>query len=167
MTQISSHFAARRPEGKKSILRDWVEALPPRMQGTLLTAIRGCDISGKHEPVKHLVRAYRGLLLHSMNDKPQTFIAIVNYDDAADRSKLWQLMESLLDDHDAYPNHYLMHLIHSAEIVGYTHPHSGCRSLWLSFYRRFCRKFHMTSESETELYARLDEPDEAAFASKQ
>jgi hypothetical protein len=36
-------------QGKEfqSVLQDWVCNLPLRMQGTLLTAIRGCDLTPK------------------------------------------------------------------------------------------------------------------------
>lgn len=43
----------------RSVLRDWVMELPLREQGTLLTCIRGCDLTPK-------------LPLHSLHLQPET-----------------------------------------------------------------------------------------------
>ena len=43
----------------KSVLQNWVMALPLREQGTLLTAVRGCDLTPKF-PLDSLERRLVG-----------------------------------------------------------------------------------------------------------
>ena len=59
----------------KSVLQDWVMELPLRFQGTLLTAVRGCESNctqhlypwrGFVEPVAALLLAISGVILFVM-----------------------------------------------------------------------------------------------------
>lgn len=63
----------------------------------------------------------------------------------------------LVNDHDGYPHHFLLHLIHCAEVVGYKHPDSNIRENWLSFYLLMSAQFHMTPETEDEMDYRLND----------
>lgn len=142
-----------------SILQDWVATLGLRHQGVLLTAVRGCDTVPREDPSKALTRAYRGTILNAhCGDaaKAQTFIEAVGSDDLRRR------MNAVIRDHDALPHHYIMHLVHAAEIVGYKHPDPDVRRDWLAFYAGMVGKFHMAVEAEAELDARLD-ADEDTF----
>lgn len=160
-------FRSKRPDGQTSIVRDWVAKLPARMQGVLLTAIRGCDTSPREAPIKWLARVYRGTVIHGLNDNPKTFIQVIDYENAGSINGLMQFMKAVIWDHDEYPHHYLMHLIHAAQIVGEFHPHPTCRSMWIAFYDDMCRKMHMRPETREQLSARLEEPNEEIFAKNQ
>jgi hypothetical protein len=160
-------FRSIRPVGQKSIVREWVASLPARMQGTLLTAIRGADTSPREAAVKTLARMYRATVIHGLNDEPLTFLMIIDYDHEGFRREVQAMMNAVASDHDALPHHYLMHLIHAAQIVGEFHPHFHCRAMWAGFYVRMCRKMHMTPETLAELRARLEEPNETSFANAQ
>lgn len=160
-------FRSKRPDGQDSIVREWVSLLGPRMQGVLLTAIRGADTSPREAAIKTLARYYRSTVIHGLNDDPQTFLKLCDYENDDDRKSVIRLMEEVLRDHDAFPHHYLMHLIHAAEIVGYFHPNDACAATWESFYRRFCNKLHMRCESKSEIVARLCEVSESKFAAAQ
>lgn len=144
----------------KSILQDWVQRLGLRHQGVLVSAVRGCDTAPKHDPIKLLVRAYRGDTLNAhCGDvaKAATFMTRPSYDE------LMALMESVAKDLDHYPQHYVAHLVHAAEIAGYYHPEPNRRIAWGFFYREVCRRWHVTPETRAQLDRRLN-ADEATFA---
>jgi len=147
-----------------SILRPWVEGLGLRFQGVLLSAVRGCDTAARHDVSKRLVRVYRAEILQTRLQgdpkKSKSFIEHAEVYEAEAR------MNAFLDDCDHYPSHYVMHLTHAAEIVGYHHPDPIRRDLWRSFYRQLCAKFHLAPETQEELRLRLEE-DEEAFHAKQ
>lgn len=154
------------PPGKaapRSVVQDWVATLGLRHQGVLLAAIRGSDTARKHAPVKLLSRAYRGQLLNPhVGDlkKAKSFM------EAVDADELLRRMNSVIEDHDDIPHHFLLHLTHAAEVMGYYHPDDRIRSAWNCFYISMCRKFHMHPESKVELDYRLN-ADEERFAAAQ
>ena len=81
-----------------------------------MSVIRGCDNAPKEDPCKALARCIRYVLLHSFSDKPSSFIENVDDDELKRR------MVAVLSSHDEYPVHYIMHLLHATEIIGYKHP---------------------------------------------
>ena len=134
----------------KSVLQDWVAELPLRHQGVLLTAIRGCDTSPKEDDVKALARSYRCALLNAFVGDPKKSVSFIEW---VSPETLRERMLRVTKNHDHYPHHYIMHLVHAAEILGYYHPFLA--SEWLWFYQVMCRKLHMTPETKAELDARL------------
>lgn len=142
----------------KSVVKDWVSHLGLRHQGVILTAIRGCDTVQKIDPIKDLARAYRERILNCFCGDPikaKSFIERFNI------VQLRDIMEAIVKSHDHYPHHYLMHLIHASEIIGYKDRQDGQFSLWLHFYNRMCSKMHMKPETEEELDVRLTMEEEA------
>lgn len=150
-----------------SVLKDWVMELPLAMQGTLLTAVRGPDGVRKDHPVKLLIRTLRRVILHGAKPTPNGFMSkseVVNSPAMAA-----ELMLPLNDHHeisywlnklfahymDECPHHWLMHFIHSAEIIGYTHPVKETSMLWLKVYVEACYSFHMNIEAKTDMIERL------------
>lgn len=151
------------PAALQPILKPWVMALGLRHQGVLLTAVRGCDTVNKHCPVKALVRAYREtiLLAHCGDSKKsKSFIERFGVGD------LTGIMREVVENHDSLPHHYLMHLIHASEIVGYKQTHSDQAIKWREFYEAMCNKMHMCPEAEWQLDKRLN-ADEDSFAKAQ
>jgi hypothetical protein len=57
--------------------------------------------------------------------------------------------------HDELPHHYLMHLMHGAQILGYKHPEPEFRERWLEFYVEMVEDAHLKTESEEEMDVRL------------
>lgn len=145
-----------------SVLKPWVMRLGLRHQGVLLTSVRGCDTAPKHDASKLLARDYRGEILkcHCGNaSKAATFIEEPSHE---------ELIKRFLDyrkNLDHYPHHYVMHLVHAAEIVGYYHPSVPRRELWNQFYRDLCRGLHVNPETKEELDARLN-ADEETFGER-
>lgn len=170
----------------KSILQPWVMTLGLRHQGVLLTAVRGCDMAPKESASKTLTRYYRSAILEAHcgdATKSKSFIEVpvsIEVFKAAE--------DAFFHEWDALPLHYVMHLAHAAEIVGYymtpdsviqvqemgktrchlstmVHP-QHIQHAWHAFYLRVCKKLHMTPETKAELDARLNK-DEDAFGRDQ
>jgi len=132
-----------------SVLQPWVEQLGLRHQGVLMACVRGCDSVPKEDATKALARCLRAVLLVSFDPKPTSFIEHVDDDE------LQRRMIAVLKNHDHYPVHYIMHLLHGSEIVGYKHPDREVRDVWHWFYVKLAGCFHLNVESEEELDARL------------
>lgn len=131
-----------------SILKPWVEKLGLRHQGVLMSCVRGCDNVPKDDPTKKLVRCLRAVCLRSYDAKPSSFIEHV------DDEELQNRMIAVLKSHDHYPVHYIMHLLHGSEIIGYKWPEPEA-IFWRWFYEKLANCFHLNVETEDKLDARL------------
>lgn len=132
-----------------NIVQPWVEQLGLRYQGTLICAMRGCDGVGKEDSSKPLIRGLRGLVLEPASERPSSFINLVS------QERINQRFVAFLQNFDHYPVHYVLHLMHAVEIIGYYHPNKGCAYYCDHYYRKFCRKIHMNPETKDQLNARL------------
>lgn len=146
----------------ESVLQDWVHTLPFMQQALLLTGMRGPDGLPKYCSVKPIIKCLRGAVC-----KPAAKRLIGNED-----SFMWIDYEAFnvsanvfFDDTDIYPMHFLMHLIHCAEVVGYKYERHDnsinvspltIREYWKNFYYYSCEKFHMYPETEQQMDARLN-----------
>ncbi len=142
-----------------SVLQRWVERLGLRHQGVLMSCVRGCDGVPKDDPSKLLARCLRAVLLVSLDEKPTSFIEKV------DDKELERRMIAVLKNHDHYPVHYIMHLAHGTEIIGYKHPTVSIRLRWHWFYKQLCKCFHLNPETEAALDERLG-AEENKFAAQ-
>jgi hypothetical protein len=143
-------------------LQDWVVGLGLRHQGALLTTVRGCDTAPKNDPSKMFVRCLRALILNAHCGDPakaRTFIEHATFIEVEQRFTLFSR------NCDHYPHHYVIHLLHSIEIIGYKHPDRATMLLWRNFYDRLCRGLHLVPEEEEAMDSRLD-ADEETFARK-
>lgn len=146
----------------KSVLQDWVMELGLRHQGVLLTAIRGCDTAPKHDPSKLFTRCLRNMILNCHcgdASKAATFI------EAVDLPELNKRFLDFRKNLDHYPHHYVMHVVHAIQIIGYKHPEDKSRAVWSTFYTYLCNGLHMNEETEKQLDARLN-ADEETFAKR-
>jgi hypothetical protein len=147
-----------------SVLQDWVQNLGLRFQGVLVSGVRGCDVSPRHDLSKIVARIYRAEILRThAGDPKQSKSFILHMEVPAARER----MQTFLEDCDHYPLHYIMHFVHAAEILGYYHPDPERRDLWNSFYREACKKFHLRPESKTDLDKRLEAPEDVFHAQQQ
>ncbi len=146
-----------------SILQAWVEHLGLRHQGVLLSAVRGCDTVGKENASKSIVRSLRAEVLNAhCGDaaKASTFISVFTEDEFDD------LAAEFYEDFDHMPMHYILHLVHAAEVLAYNHPDHYVGARWGRFYRKMCRKMHVNPETPEQLDARLN-AGEAQFKADQ
>lgn len=139
----------------KSVLQNWVMELGLRHQGVMLCAIRGCDTAPKDDPSKMLSRCLRQEILNAHVGDPAKSISFI---ELVDVDELGRRMKAFLKNCDHYPQHYVSHLMHAAEVVGYKKPSEQ----WLWFYQKLCNGFHLNPETESQLDARLN-ADEDTF----
>lgn len=137
----------------RSVLRDWVMQLSLREQGTLIVALRGCDVASKiplNSPERRLTAAIR-------------YAVCVPADDREVDAKLGAFMTRVvpvdvrLGMLEHYPQHWVGHVIHACEVLGYREPDENTRQQWFTLYREFCRSLHLPPESFADMLARLTE----------
>lgn len=141
----------------RSVLQDWVMALPLREQGTLLTAVRGCD----DEPKRWTSRG----VSESPGRRLTAFIRCCFMNPADPRE---------VDIHGAFfqsrppdpfkpsefghlPQHWYSHAMHALEVVGYRHPDSHTRVAAFRLYSAMVHNLHLNIESPAAFEARLSE----------
>lgn len=146
--------------GVQSILQDWVQRLGLRHQGVLVSAVRGCDDEPRNSCTKILIRCLRETMLvcHCGDSaKAATFIEKV------DPVELLRRMDEVRKNLDHLPHHFVMHLIHAAEIIGYKHPDDRVSQPWMAYYAKLVHCLHLNPETEEQLDRRLN-ADEESFA---
>ncbi len=137
---------------RKSVLQDWVLGLPGlRHQGVLLGAVRGCDILPKYGHAKTLTRYLRAMFLNAHCGDPRKAVSFIEVCPSAAHFEV--TVKGFFEEYDMLPFHYVMHLAHAVEMVGYYHPKRG--GPWLLFYKKICKKLHVNPETKEELDKRL------------
>lgn len=139
----------------KSVLQDWVMELPLREQGTLLTCVRGCDLTPKYpldSPARRLVSNLRWSFLNPADEReidfePGSFFS----------AKLISLDQLKPSEFGHLPQHWISHIVHSAEVLGYRHPNPEIGEYWRAVYRKFVHAWHLTPESCEQMEKRLGE----------
>jgi hypothetical protein len=138
----------------ESVLHDWVTGLTFQMQALLLTAMRGPDASNKYNAAKAIIRYLRGVVIKpagEWNGKNNNDFMWGDYDQFAFHVReFWK-------DHDQYPHHFIMHLVHCAQVVGIKHPDTDISYAWTTFYLDAADAFHMNGETEDQLDRRLND----------
>lgn len=130
-----------------SVTRDWVNGLSYKQQTTLFCALRGCDGVAKDDNTKAVVRELRGIILKNA-DGGHAFMEEKN-----NRKAIWKLAANM----DQYPMHYIMHLVHAMEIIGYFHPDDETSAYWRKAYYHFISKMHVNPETKEENRSRLQD----------
>lgn len=145
--------STRIPNPRRSVLQDWVMELPLREQGTLLTCVRGCDLTPKlplDSTARRLVSALRHAFMvpadpREVDAEPGSFFV--------SRAPIdWKASEL-----GHYPQHWLSHVMHSAEVIGYRHPNRIVRETWYAIYAKLARSMHLNPETFEQFEERLSE----------
>lgn len=137
-----------------SVLQMWVMKLPLRTQGTVLTGVRGCDLTPKY-PLdsceRNLTAFIRYAIMNPFDDReidkePGCFMqSRINFD-IFKPSKFGE-----------YPLHYVMHLIHTLEVIAFYSPVDNvAKDAWQA-YHKFVISFHLNPETFEQMTARLNE----------
>jgi len=137
----------------KSVLRDWVMELPLREQGTLIVALRGCDVAPKFpldSPERRLTAAVRYAVCNPADERE------VDSQPGAFMTRVVPL-DVKLSMFEHYPQHWVGHIIHACEVLGYRHPNPLVREAWFTLYAGFCKSLHLPSESKETMIERLSE----------
>lgn len=142
----------------RSVLQDWVLALPLRFQGTLLTAVRGCDLEAKHwvstgvaySPGRRLTAFIRYCFMHAAD------LREVDSEEGAffQSSPPYPFKPS---EFGHLPQHWYAHAMHALEVIGYHHPDAEIRDQAYLLYYRMVRNLHLRPESREEQWTRLTE----------
>ncbi len=146
----------------KSVQPEWCHALPLQQQSVLFLAGRGPDGVAKNHPCKAVHIAYRASVFMAgkygrmlkWGERADSFMSLDRF--ASD--DLWpEDIKAFFSHHDSLPKHYLSHLMHGAEILGYKHPDERIRAKWHAFYLRMVDDFHTNPETEAQMDARLSD----------
>jgi hypothetical protein len=137
----------------RSMLRDWVMELTLREQGTLLVALRGCDSAPKFpldSPERRMTAALRYAICVPFDER--------EVDASPGCFMLSQPPADVKLSHfEHYPQHWVGHVIHACEVLGYRHPDPEYSAAWWRLYTGFCRSLHVNPETEQQMTQRLNE----------
>ncbi len=155
MSERLSDYAKAPPleNPRRSVLQDWVMELPLREQGTLLTCVRGCDLTPKppfDSPERQLVACLRNAFMvpcdpREVDRRPGSFF----------QSRLPVDWKPSAFGH--YPQHWVSHVMHACEVVGWRHPDVVIGHQFLGVYRRIVYDLHLHPETFEDFEARLSE----------
>lgn len=141
-----------------SVLQKWVESLPLRAQGTLLTAVRGCDDEPKkwtatgvaYSPGRRLTAYIRWCFMNPADprevDKEEGAFFMSTPPSPFNPSEFGHL-----------PQHWYSHAMHSLEIVAYLHPQQYTRDVAFALYDRMVHNLHLNAETFDQMHKRLTE----------
>lgn len=134
-------------------MRDWVMQLPLREQGAMLVATRGCDSAPKF-PLESVERRLTAAIRYAVmvpHDEREV--------DAAPGCFMVSVppMDLKLAMLEHYPMHWVMHVVHACEGLGYRHPVEAVANGWLVLYWRAVRSLHLEPESRDAYISRLGE----------
>lgn len=138
-----------------SVLQDWVMSLPRREQGTLLTCVRGCDLTPKmplDSLERRLVSALRCAFMNPADPREVDVEPGSFFSSAPPDPTTWKASEL-----GHYPLHWFSHVMHSAEILGYRHPDHDASSVWYAIYKKLAHSLHLKHETFDEMVERLGE----------
>jgi hypothetical protein len=139
----------------KSVLQDWVMELPLREQGTLLTAVRGCDLAPKTDdalssPERHLVAFVRWCFLNPHDPRE------------VDKAAGCWFRSTPPDDFRPssvmhYPLHWYSHVMHALQVIRCRHPRLSVQVAAEDLYLGMVRALHLNAEDPEQMIARLNE----------
>jgi hypothetical protein len=140
-----------------SVLQDWVMRLPLREQGTLLTAVRGCD----DEPKQWISTGFA----ESPGRRLTAFIrwAFMNPADPREIDISGAFFQSTPpepfrpSEFGHLPQHWYAHAMHALEVIGYRCPHGETAATARQLYGRMVRNLHLNPETCDQMAERLSE----------
>lgn len=141
----------------KSVLQDWVMELPLREQGTLLTAVRGCDDEPK-------LWTSRGVS-ESAGRRLTAFIryAFMNPADPREVDIPGAFFQSTPPDpfkpseFGHLPQHWYAHVMHALEVISYRSNDHIVRRQADEMYLAMVHNLHLAPETKDRMIERLGE----------
>lgn len=142
----------------KSVLQDWVMSLPLREQGTLLTAVRGCDDEPKrwsergvaYSPGRRLTAFIRFCFMNPADKRE------VDYEEGA------FFMSTPPNpfkpsEFGHLPQHWYSHAMHALEVIAHRHPRQHEKSMATMLYNEMVHNMHLNVETFEQFETRLSE----------
>lgn len=140
-----------------SVLQDWVTKLQLREQGTLLTAVRGCDdepkqwsSTGFSESPGRRITAFIRYCFMTPADEREIDIPGAFYQSTPP-------VPFRPSEFGHLPQHWYAHVMHALEIIGYRHPDNVLSTQAVNCYIDMVNNLHLNIESEPEMQRRLGE----------
>lgn len=136
----------------RSVLQIWVMELPLREQGALVVGLRGCDVAPKipHDSTERQLTAWLRTCVLVPADPREVGIPGAFFQPYPPTD--WKQSEL-----GHYPLHWVSHLMHAYEIVGYRHPNQQMACDAQLIYRKLVHGLHLVPESRESMIERLSE----------
>ncbi len=141
-----------------SVLQDWVMELPLREQGTLLTAVRGCDDEAKvwtstgvaYSPGRRLTAFIRWCFM---------IPADIREVDSQEGSFMMSTPPKNFkpSEFGHLPQHWYSHAMHSLEVISYRHPDGHVAEKASNLYHLMVHNMHLNPENIIQFEKRLSE----------
>ncbi len=142
---------------RKSVLQDWVMQLPLREQGTLLTAVRGCDeepktwiARGVAESPGRRITAYIRWCFMNPADVREVDIPGAFFQSSPP-------MPFKPSGFGHLPQHWYSHIMHALEVIAYRHPVSAVQVGAYQLYHAMVTNMHLNPENSDQFEERLSE----------
>lgn len=139
----------------RSVLQDWVMELPLREQGTLLTAVRDCDLAPKTDdalssPERQLVSFVCWCFLNpadprEVDVKPGCWFRSTPPSNFRPSSVMH------------YPLHWYSHVVHALQVIRARHPVAKVRYQASDLYLEMVSALHLRPEPVKDAIERLGE----------
>jgi hypothetical protein len=141
-----------------SVLQDWVMKLPLRAQGTLMTAVRGCDDEPKlwtergvsYSPGRRLTAFIRWCFMVPADPRE-----VNSQEGAFMMSTPPHLFKPSEFGH--LPQHWYSHAMHALEVIGYCHPDPTISNQAYQLYCAMVDNMHLSIEPQYKMLERLTE----------
>ena len=131
-----------------SVVKEWLSSndVSWKQQTVVLAILRGCDGQSKYDVSKKFTRKLRNAILNNAAEETTSFMK--------DDMTLKEVRE-FAEDADKYPMHFIMHLCHACEIIGFKHPDIETRIWFYDSYLIIVDALHLRPENEQECDFRL------------
>ena len=157
MTELKEMILRTLPHSAKSVLQDWVMVCPLREQGTLLTAVRGCDDEPKmwtargiaESPVRRLTGFIRWCFMNPADPREVDIPGAFFQSQAPDPFKP--------SEFGHLPQHWYSHAMHSLEVIAYRHPDADVSHKAHALYLAMVSNLHLVPEHPSDMVRRLSE----------
>jgi len=140
----------------KSVLQNWVVELPLRFQGTLLTAVRGCDNQPKqwtktgvaYSPERRIVSFIRCCFMNPADEREV---------DAEEGAFFMSTPPHIFkpSEFGHLPQHWYSHVMHALEIVAYYCPDEFRKTAAFICYVKMVKNMHLNIETKEQQWERL------------
>lgn len=141
-----------------SVLQNWVMELPLREQGTMMTAVRGCDSEPKtwsrtgvaYSPGRRLTSFIRHCFMNPADPRE------VDHEEGAFMMSTPPIPFKP-SEFGHLPEHWYAHAMHALEVIGYRHPNEQIRLIAEGMYIKMVHNLHLNPETKEQMIKRLSE----------
>src|SRR3954467_12167715 len=133
-----------------SVVQDWINSLPFKLQTTLLCALRGCDGIAREDDIKIIARGIRKMTVLPSRKRLTEKGGFLYFE----LEELAPCVEKICEDLGKYPTHYIHHLILACEVIGYFHPIADIRKGFEAAYKALVKELNLWPESKEQCMER-------------